>query len=86
MSQIITKYSILSRALVVTVHGLDCDTGNHENQAPIKHALLSSDKYCFFIITLKAPITTAADDIHIYFFIVFRRKKDSMFQVDRGFT
>ena len=25
-------------------------------------------------ITLKAPITTAADDIHKYFFIVFQRK------------
>ena len=26
------------------------------------------------ILTLKAPITTAADDIHKYFFIVFQRK------------
>ena len=25
-------------------------------------------------LTLKAPITTAADDIHKYFFIVFQRK------------
>ena len=25
-------------------------------------------------LTLKAPITTAADDIHIYFFIVFLEK------------
>ena len=25
-------------------------------------------------LTLKAPITTAADDIHNYFFIVFQRK------------
>ena len=42
------------------------------------------------ISTLKAPITTAADDIHKYFFIVFHRKKDLMFQVNpllaRGFT
>ena len=41
-------------------------------------------------LTLKAPITTAADDIHKYFFIVFQRKQDLMFQVnpvlDRGFT
>ena len=26
-------------------------------------------------LTLKAPITTAADDIHIYFFIIFRENK-----------
>ena len=25
-------------------------------------------------LTLKAPITTAADDFHLYFFIVFQRK------------
>ena len=41
-------------------------------------------------LTLKAPITTAADDIHKYFFIVFQRKYDLMFQVNpllgRGFT
>ena len=27
-----------------------------------------------FYLTLKAPITTAADDIHKYFFIVFQRR------------
>ena len=27
----------------------------------------------FCCLTLKAPITTAADDIHTYFFIVFQR-------------
>ena len=27
-----------------------------------------------FLLTLKALITTAADDIHKYFFIVFQRK------------
>ena len=41
-------------------------------------------------LTLKAPVTTAADDIHNYFFIVFPRKYDLMFQVNpllgRGFT
>ena len=41
-------------------------------------------------VTLKAPITTAADDIHKYFFIVSQRKYDWMFQVNpllgRGFT
>ena len=26
------------------------------------------------LLTLKAPIKTAADDIHKYFFIVFQRK------------
>ena len=29
---------------------------------------------CFEKITLKAPITIAADDIYKYFFIVFQRK------------
>ena len=42
------------------------------------------------LLTLKAPITTAADDIHKYFFIVLQSKKDLMFQVNpllgRGFT
>ena len=40
-------------------------------------------------LTLKGPITTAADNIHEYLFIVFRRKLDLMFQVNpllgRGF-
>ena len=54
------------------------------------HLSLMSLKFLSF--TLKAPITTAADDIHKYFFIVFffRKKYDLMFQVnpllDRGFT
>ena len=34
------------------------------------------------ILTLKAPITTTADDIHEYFFIAFQRKQDLMFQVN----
>ena len=33
-------------------------------------------------VTLKAPITTAADDIHKYFFIVLQRKSDLIFQVN----
>ena len=33
-------------------------------------------------LTLKAPVTTVADDIHKYFFIVFQRKLDWMFQVN----
>ena len=33
-------------------------------------------------VIVKAPITTAADDIHKYFVIVFQRKKDLMFQVN----
>ena len=44
----------------------------------------------FWCLTLKAPVTTAADDIHKYFFIVFQRKQDLIFQVNpllgRGFT
>ena len=42
------------------------------------------------ILTLKAPITTAADDIHKFYFIAFQRKLNLMFQVNpllgRGFT
>ena len=30
--------------------------------------------------TLKAPMTTAADDTHKYFFIVFQRKLDLSFK------
>ena len=41
------------------------------------------------MLTLKAPIKTAADDTHKYFLIVFQRKLDLMFQVNpllsRGF-
>ena len=41
-------------------------------------------------VTLKAPIMTAADDIHKYFFHCLSEKKDLMFQVNpllgRGFT
>ena len=41
-------------------------------------------------LTHKAPIMAAADDTHKYFFIVFQRKEDSMFEVNpllgRGFT
>ena len=32
-------------------------------------------KELYLQLTLKSPITTAADDIHIYFFTVFQRKK-----------
>ena len=46
--------------------------------------------FAYSYLTLKAPITTAADDIYKYFFIVFQRKYDLMFQVTpllgRGFT
>ena len=34
------------------------------------------------LLTLKVPIMTAADDSHKYFFIVFQRKYDLMFQVN----
>ena len=41
-------------------------------------------------LTLTAPITTAADNIYKYFFIVFQRKQDMIFHVNpllgRGFT
>ena len=42
------------------------------------------------MLTLKAPITTAADDIHKYFIVFFFRENKTMFQVNpllgRGFT
>ena len=39
------------------------------------HGQCCSSNYCSETdLTLKAPITTAADDIHIYFFIVCQRK------------
>ena len=31
--------------------------------------------FCVLVLTLTAPITTAADDFHKYFFIVFRENK-----------
>ena len=34
------------------------------------------------VLTLKAPITTRADDIHKYFFIVFFRENKTMFQLN----
>ena len=34
------------------------------------------------LLTLGAPVTTAADDIHKYFFIVCQRKQDLMFLVN----
>ena len=37
----------------------------------------------WFWLTLKAPITTAADDTYKYFFIVFQRKKYLIFHVMR---
>ena len=41
-------------------------------------------------LTLKAPITTAADDIYKYFFNVFQRNEDLIFHgnllLGRGFT
>ena len=34
-----------------------------------------------YLLAHKAPITTVADDIHKYFYIVFQRKLNLMFQV-----
>ena len=38
---------------------------------PLDNQILSEE--CL-LLTLKAPIMTAADDIHKYFFIIFQRK------------
>ena len=43
----------------------------------LKIAGLLPLKVYLFISTLKAPITTAADDIHQYFFIVFFRENNT---------
>ena len=43
----------------------------------ISHNYSSSDQ---IFLTLKAPITTAADDIHKYLFIVFRKNKTWCFK------
>ena len=60
----------------------------HTDNVSTDHCLISF--YFRIYLTLKAPITTAADDIHKYFFFVFQRKKDLMFQVNpllgRAFT
>ena len=40
------------------------------NHLPIS----ASEKKIPVVLTLKAPVMTAADDIHKYFFIVFQRK------------
>ena len=53
---------------------------------------LSQDFFRYYgsFLRRKHPITTAAADIHKYFFIVFQRKEDLMFHVNpllgRGFT
>ena len=39
-----------------------------------KYVQMSSAAVVIGALTLKAPITTAADNIHKYFFIVFQRK------------
>ena len=45
-----------------------------------------SKEFCFSarrpVLILEAPIMTVADDIYKYFFIVFQRKLDLMFQVN----
>ena len=48
----------------------------------ILYSQLSISQVPKFILTLKVPIRTAADNIHKYFFIVFQRKYDLMFQVN----
>ena len=45
-----------------------------KREANMKIAELLFLKVDPFTLTLKAPIMTAADDIHKYFFIVFQRK------------
>ena len=47
------------------------------NENKLLHNIGSKDDkvpYLLNSLTLKAPITTAADDIYKYFFIVFQRK------------
>ena len=56
---------------------------------PLAKTALLRKTYCEPSLSLKVQIMTVADDIHKYFFIVFQRKKDLMFQVNPllgGFT
>ena len=45
-----------------------------KKEKKVKCICLGSQQY-FIILTLKAPITTALDDIHKYFFIFFFQRK-----------
>ena len=51
---------------------------------------VGNHKIVWAYLTHKVPITTAADDIHKYFFIFYQRKQDLIFHVNpllgRGFT
>ena len=43
-------------------------------EAKMKMAEFVPLQVCLFSLTLKVPITTAADDIYKYFYIVYQRK------------
>ena len=50
------------------------DTAPNNTYWPYSHKDMENLHLLMLILTLKAPIVTAADDIYIYFFIVFQRK------------
>ena len=58
-------------------NSVDLDEAAHHE---LSHQDLHVSKFSFFsspvpeVLTIKVPITTAADDIHKYLFIVFQRK------------
>ena len=51
-----------------------CLLGWHGNLSKRVYSRRKEFPSQFNSLTLRAPITTAADDIHKYFFIVFQRK------------
>ena len=42
-------------------------------RSPEKTEVEEAEEVCRGVLNLKAPVTTVADDIHKYFFIVFQR-------------
>ena len=62
-------------------HTADANNDDDDNIGKVIHVLLllvageiKIIKNVHNSLTLKKPVTTAADDIHKYFFIVFQRK------------
>ena len=63
VQQIVKDFIELAKAIVCSLYG------NY-----IKVFVLTLNFQNLYILTLKVPITTAVDDIHKYFFIIFQRK------------
>ena len=66
----------MNRSRVINfLHTEKCIKVNGNSEFEISMIIVTvQSKIKFFLLTLKAPITTAADDIHIYFFHCFSGK------------